>query len=138
MGESDFDQVVVRYHRALADFFRGNPDPAIAFFSHEEDVSLGNPFDPFVRGWKEACEAARRAASNYRYGQDESFDNVVKYVASDLALLVEVEGCKARIGGKTLPPWRSELLASSAAKTGPGCFCIDMPTQSLLIRRRGR
>lgn len=36
--------MVQEYHIASTKFFRGNPEPAIEFFSHERDVSLANPF----------------------------------------------------------------------------------------------
>ena len=40
----DFDEVVEQYHRALDDFFKGNPEPLKEFFSHRDDVTLANPF----------------------------------------------------------------------------------------------
>ena len=97
---SDFDQLLERYHLALAEFFKGNPEPAITFFSHREDVSLGNPFGPFVRGWKQVSETARQAATHYKNGEAASFENIVKYVASDFAYSAEVERCKAKVGGR--------------------------------------
>jgi ketosteroid isomerase-like protein len=69
-------------------------------FSHREDVSLGNPFGPFVRGWKQVAETMERAASLYRDGEIIGFENVAKYVTPDLAYIVEVERIKAKVGGK--------------------------------------
>jgi ketosteroid isomerase-like protein len=79
---------------------KGNPAPYKMIFSHREDVSLGNPFGPFVRGWKQVAETMERAASLYRDGEIIGFENVAKYVTPDLAYIVEVERIKAKVGGK--------------------------------------
>ena len=41
-----------------------------------------------------------RAASNYRDGEIVSFENVAKYVTSELAYIVEVERYRAKVGGR--------------------------------------
>jgi ketosteroid isomerase-like protein len=38
--------------------------------------------------------------SHYRDGQATGFENVAKYVTADLAYIVEVERCKAKVGGR--------------------------------------
>jgi ketosteroid isomerase-like protein len=99
MAASDFDGVIVESHEALSAFVKGNPEPLKDMYSHRDDVSLANPFGPPVRGWKEAAATMERAASNYRDGGATGFDIVAKYVATDLAYIVEVERYKARVGG---------------------------------------
>jgi ketosteroid isomerase-like protein len=99
MSSSDFDRALGQYHRAAADFVKGNPEPYKAVFSHQEDVSLGNPFGQFVRGWKQVAETMERAASLYRDGEIIGFENIAKHVTPELACIVEVERIKARIGG---------------------------------------
>lgn len=96
----DFDQVIEEYHLALAEFMKGNPEPAKKLFSHRGDVTLGNPFGPFARGWKQVVEAMERAASYYRDGDATGFETLVKYVTSDLAYLVEVERLRSKVGGR--------------------------------------
>ena len=83
-----------------AEFVKGNPEPYKMVFSHRDDVSLANPFGPVVRGWKQVAEAMERAASLYRDGEVIGFENVAKYVTSDLAYMVEVERIKAKLGGR--------------------------------------
>jgi ketosteroid isomerase-like protein len=97
---STFDEALEQYHRAAGEFVKGNPARYKMVFSHREDVSLGNPFGPFVRGWKQVAETMERAASLYRDGKIIGFENVAKYVTPDLAYIVEVERIKARVGGR--------------------------------------
>src|SRR5262249_43834777 len=95
----DLDRVVGEYHRALADFMKGNYEPAKRLFSEREDVTLGNPFGPFARGLAQVAETMRRAASYYRDGDATGFDTISKYVTPDLAYIVEVERLKSKVGG---------------------------------------
>jgi ketosteroid isomerase-like protein len=95
----DLDQVIERSHLALGEIVNGNPEPLNEMYSHLQDVSLANPFGPPVRGWDEAARTMERAASNYRDGEIVGFENVAKYVTSELAYIVEVERYQARVGG---------------------------------------
>jgi ketosteroid isomerase-like protein len=94
----DLDQVIERSHLALGEIVNGNPEPLKEMYSHRLDVSLANPFGPPVRGWDEAARTMERAASNYRDGEIVGFENVAKYVTSELAYIVEVERYQARVG----------------------------------------
>lgn len=100
MSTYDFDEAVEHYHRAADEFVKGNPEPYKMVFSHQEEVSLANPFGPVVRGWKQVAETMERAASLYRDGEVIGFENVAKYVTPDLAYLVEVERITAKLGGR--------------------------------------
>jgi ketosteroid isomerase-like protein len=62
-------------------------------------VTLGNPFGPFVRGWRDAEETMERAASQYRDGEVASFEKIAKHASGDLACVVEVERYVVRVGG---------------------------------------
>lgn len=94
----DFDRIVEQYHSSLDAFMRGDAEPAKKLFSRQDDVTLGNPFGPFVRGWVAVAEAMERAASNYRDGDATSFESVTKRVTPDLAYLVEVERLRSKVG----------------------------------------
>jgi ketosteroid isomerase-like protein len=96
----DFDQVVEQSHLALGEIVKGNPEPLKMMYSHQEDVSLANPFGPPVRGWEQAAETMERAASRYRDGEITGFENVAKYVTPELAYIVEVERYQAKVGGR--------------------------------------
>jgi len=102
MNDQDRPQAMMeRSHLAWDDFVKGNSEAAKALFSRQADVSLGNPFGPFVRGWEEAAKTMERAASLYREGEVESFEAIASYVTSDLACFVEVERYRAKVGGNS-------------------------------------
>lgn len=100
MATPDLDDFVDSYHRALDEFFRGNPEPAKALYSHRGDASLGNPFGPVVVGWEQVEETMEQAASNYSDGRAAGFDTLASYVTPELACLVEVERFEAKVGGE--------------------------------------
>jgi len=100
MSTFDLDEVIEHYHRAAAEFVKGNPEPYKMVFSHREDVSLANPFGPVVRGWEQVAATMERAATLYRDGEIVGFENIAKYVTADLAYMVEVERIKAKLGGR--------------------------------------
>ena len=98
-AEDDVNQLIEQYQLALADFVKGNPQPAKKLWSHREDVSLANPLGPPARGWEQVAATIERAASNFRDGEDLRFENVAKYVTPELAYVVWLERVKAKLGG---------------------------------------
>jgi ketosteroid isomerase-like protein len=96
----DLSSALEQYHLAAAEFIKGNPQPYKMVFSHQEDVSLANPFGPVVRGWEQATATMERAASLYRDGEIIDFENVATYVTPELAYIVEVERYQAKVGGR--------------------------------------
>src|SRR5438552_11867394 len=95
----EFDAVVERNHLALDAFMRGDPEPLGALYSHADDVTLGNPFGPFVRGFEQVLATMRRAAEHYRDGEAVTFDTVARYVSDDVGWTVEIERLRAKVGG---------------------------------------
>jgi len=91
--------VIEESHRAWAEFVKGSSERAKALFSRRNDVSLGNPFGPFIRGWKDAEATMDRAAAIYRDGEVIGFETVSTYSAGELACYVETERYRAKIGG---------------------------------------
>lgn len=96
----DLDDLIERFHQALDEFVKGNPEPCKEFFSHREDVTLNNPFGPPARGWDQVAATMDRAASNLREGAMISFDEVAKYVTPELAYTVWLERQKAKVGAR--------------------------------------
>jgi ketosteroid isomerase-like protein len=96
----EFAKVLDAYHAALDEFVRGDSEPLKALFSTASDVTLGNPFGPFVLGPARAGQTMDRAASNYRDGSATGFDNVATVVTSDLAYVVEVEHFRTKVAGR--------------------------------------
>ena len=99
----DAEGVIERSHLAWGEFVKGDPQPALQLFSHRDDVTVGNPFGPFVRGWEAASETVARAATNYRDGEVTGFERVATYATVELACFVEVERYIAKIGGSDEP-----------------------------------
>jgi ketosteroid isomerase-like protein len=98
-GASDLDAIVEESHRALDAFVKGDPGPLKASFSRRDDVTLANPFGPPRRGWDEVEQTMDRAATHYRDGGVVGFEEIARYVARELAYVVEVERYQAKVGG---------------------------------------
>jgi ketosteroid isomerase-like protein len=103
---ADVDELIDRYHLALGEFMKGNPEPAKRLWSHREDASLTNPQGSVARGWSEVAEAMDRAASTRRGGRFLGFETVAKRVTDELAYVVEVEYLEAKVhGGREITPY---------------------------------
>jgi ketosteroid isomerase-like protein len=94
-----FDEMLERYHLALGEFTKGNPEPAKQLMSHREDVSIANPYDPPVRGWEKVAQVMDHASS-LRQAGEVSFEIASKYVTPELAYVVEIERARAKVGGR--------------------------------------
>jgi ketosteroid isomerase-like protein len=98
---SEFDRLIERQHEALDRFAKGDHGPLAALWSRADDVTLGNPFGPFVRGSEAVNQTMERAAALYRDGRAVGFDRLAEHVGEDVAYLVEVERFEAKMGGRT-------------------------------------
>ena len=99
MTTVDFDQTIERYHQANIAFNNGNAAPILEIFSARDDVSLAQPLGPTVCGRKQVVETAERNASYFREGESLGFENIVKFVKSDFAFIVENKRYKTKVGG---------------------------------------
>ena len=97
---SDLDGVIERQHAAVDAFVRGDDGPLAELWSRREDVTLGNPFGPFVRGFENVAETMKRAAALYRDGRAVGFDELAKHATEDFAFVVEVERFSAKMVGR--------------------------------------
>jgi ketosteroid isomerase-like protein len=93
------DRAIEQSHVALSKIVNGSSEGYNMLFSQREDVTLGNPFGPFVRGRQNIVETAAGAAKRYRDGEIVGFDLIARYVTDDLACVVEVERFRAKVGG---------------------------------------
>src|SRR5215470_13867655 len=99
MMTQDLDSAIDASHKALDAILRGDPSVYEALFSDSDDVTLGNPFGPYAHGRKRVEETLAGAASHYRDGEASDIELVAKYVADDLACIVEVERDRSKVGG---------------------------------------
>jgi ketosteroid isomerase-like protein len=96
---AEIEGLLEKYKLATGEFVRGNPEPYKALFSHQEDVTLANPFFPVVRGWDEVSLALERTASRLRDGEFLGSEIVSKYVTDELAYVVQLAHERAKVGG---------------------------------------
>jgi ketosteroid isomerase-like protein len=96
---SDLTRAIERSHAALGAILTGDPSVYQALYSPADDVTLGNPFGPYVSGRQKVEQTLAGAASYYRDGEVVGVDLVAKYVSDTLACIVEVERGRAKVGG---------------------------------------
>ncbi len=69
-------------------------------YSRHDDVTLGNPFGPYARGYDDVLRTLQDAASHYRDGEATGFERISEHVTPELACFVEVERYRAKVGGR--------------------------------------
>jgi ketosteroid isomerase-like protein len=94
----DLDEVIEQFDLAQGELVKGNAEPAMKLFSHQEYVTLANPYAPPVRGWDEVAAVAERAASQFRDGEIVGFEIIEKQVTPEFAYVVRVERARAKVG----------------------------------------
>lgn len=99
MSPDGLDSAIERSHVALSEIALGNARPFQELLSHRDDVTLGNPFGPFVQGREHVAATVAAAASRYRDGEIIGFEPVARHVTAELACIVEVERFRAKVGG---------------------------------------
>jgi ketosteroid isomerase-like protein len=98
----DLDETIGEYHRALDEFSRGDPAPVKVLYSHRDDATLANPFvGPPARGWGKLAEALDYASSRFRDGEASEYRTISKIEGGELAILLEIEEWKARVGERS-------------------------------------
>jgi ketosteroid isomerase-like protein len=80
---------------------RGDFEGYAALYSRQDDVTLGNPFGPFARGYDDVLGTLQGAAANYRDGEATRVERISEHVTGDLACFVEVEHYRAKVGGRS-------------------------------------
>ena len=99
----DVDRFIERYHLALGEFVKGNPEPVKEMVSHKDDVTLANPLGPPARGWDEVAKTiVEHAASTIRDGEIIGFEIVSKLVTPELAYILEIERQEAKSWAQTM------------------------------------
>src|SRR6266446_9664607 len=99
MADRALEQAIDRCHHELVTLLNGDATPWKELFSPRGDVTLGNPFGPFVRGLDDVMRSAAAAADRYRDGEIVAFERVGTYMGADLACIAEVERFRAKVGG---------------------------------------
>jgi ketosteroid isomerase-like protein len=94
----DADRLIERYHLALGEFVKGDPEPVKELFSRKDDVTLANPLGPPALGGDEVAKTLEHAASTIRDGEIIGFETISKLVTDELAYVVQIERQEAKMG----------------------------------------
>jgi ketosteroid isomerase-like protein len=97
--DSELTEAVEQYHRAVADFVRGDPSSQERLFSRDEDVTLANPLGPPAHGWSAVSVALRQAAAQLSDGEMLAFERVSGSREGNLAYTHEIERCQVKLDG---------------------------------------
>ena len=95
------NEAVELHHEAGGRIMRGDCEGYAALYSHQDHVTLGNPFGPFARGYDNVLDTLRGAAAHYRDGEATRVERISEHVTDDLACFVEVEHYRAKVGGRS-------------------------------------
>jgi ketosteroid isomerase-like protein len=96
----DLTRAVELHHEAGDRIVRGDHGGYSDLYSRRPDITLGNPFGPFARGYDAVLRTLQGAATYYRDGHSTGVDRVSEHVTPDLACFVEVERYEAKVGGR--------------------------------------
>jgi ketosteroid isomerase-like protein len=96
--QDDVADFIEQFTLAEGELMKGNPEPVKKCYSQQQDVTLGDPFGPFVRGWEQVAAAIDDAASHFRDGEMVEAETLKSYVTPEFACLVTVERAKAKVG----------------------------------------
>ncbi len=99
MSALEFEKLIEQNHSMLAEFIKGNVEPAKKFFSHGNDVTLANPFFPIALGWAKVSKTLDASIIRFKEGKTVAFETIAKQATPGLAYTVEVERFRARVGG---------------------------------------
>ncbi len=101
MAQSDLAAFIEQYHRAVAAFVAGDPEPQKSQWSRRDDVTLANPLGPPARGWDQVEAALDRATAQLRTRPSavSGVERISQYATADLAYIVEIERTRAKVGG---------------------------------------
>jgi ketosteroid isomerase-like protein len=96
----DLNRAVELHHQAGASIVKGNHEGYAELYSRRDDITLGNPFGPFAKGYPDVLQTLKGAAARYRDGEPTGVERVSEHVTPDLACFVEVESYRAKVGGR--------------------------------------
>jgi ketosteroid isomerase-like protein len=97
MPHESFEGALAASHTATDRIMRGDPDGYKDLYSRRDDITLGNPFGGFGRGWDAVVEQLDRAASYFSEGRATDFESISNVVTPELAYTVEIERVETKL-----------------------------------------
>ena len=131
MPDLSLDEAVELHHEAGDRIMRGDCEGYAALYSRQDDVTLGNPFGPFARGYDNVLDTLQGAAAHYRDGEATRVERISEHVTDDLACFVEVEHYRAKVGGRsdaTRSRYASRASFARSKVAGSSCTATPIPS----------
>ena len=107
MLKDDLDAAINAFRDALRSYVRGDPAPAMGFFSVRDDVTLANPLGPPLRGPSAVMDGGVGGAESFRDGGplhfadvSTTFEEISRYVSEDLGYVVQIERHEGRLADR--------------------------------------
>ncbi len=115
---TDLDAAIEASRQAVLGVINGDASLIHSLFSTADDVTLGNPFGPFVRGREAVVQTTALAATRYQDGELLPFDPIARHQADGLAVVVETEHVRAKLEGAAEPSDLSLRVTSVYRREG--------------------
>lgn len=100
---ADFKVALEEADDALDRIWKGDGEGYKALYSRGQDVTLGNPFGGFRRGWDEVVDQLERAATYFRDGEAAPTEIITQVVEGNMAYVVAIERGTVKVGGQSEP-----------------------------------
>jgi ketosteroid isomerase-like protein len=94
----DLEQAIQQMRAATTDFINGKTDAWKAMCSHRDDATLFGGWGGYERGWEQLGPRYDWAAARFA-GGEVTFEEIARYVTSDLACTIHFERMQARLAG---------------------------------------
>jgi ketosteroid isomerase-like protein len=102
MSKQVFDEIVEKTHKALKEFYKGDPEPYRNLYSTREDIALLGAQGGVSVGKNAVMEHLTTRASWFRAGENVTWESLVKFAADDLGYVIEIEHFDAEVGGSDI------------------------------------
>jgi ketosteroid isomerase-like protein len=103
MPTKDLEEAIEATRAGVLAVINGDHRPFMAFYSSANDITIGNPFGPFARGWDDTDRTIGSAAARYGCGELLGVDRVSLHATDTLACVIEVERLRVTMVGQSDP-----------------------------------
>ncbi len=103
MSAHDLEQTIEASRAGVAAVANGDHTVIMGQYSEADDITIGNPFGPFARGRQATDDTIANAAARYADGELLGVEPISLHTSDTLAVTVEVERIRARLGGAAEP-----------------------------------
>ena len=100
MGHESVEDAITASHAATDRIMRGDAGGFKDLYSRRGDITLGNPFGGFGRGWEGVVEQLERAASYFSDGRATGFEAISTSAGDEFAYTVEIERVETKVAGR--------------------------------------